>query len=237
MKNHKLSAQEKKQDRKLAIVGLFFVLLIGALSLALWPYFSKLSDPVYQEPLRAWINKLGFAGWLAVLGVQMLQIIIAFVPGEPVEILAGVLYGSFGGLLTCLLGIVLSSSLVFFTARKFGHSLVSKIFGRDKLEEFSFINNTEKVEITTFVLFLIPGTPKDMLTYIAGITKIKPSQFLLISTFARIPSVITSTLMGDTLSRGNWALTIVIFLITAAIGLVGILYKSKIIGRLKKNKS
>ena len=136
---------------------MFVVLLIGALILALWPYFSKLSEPVYQEPWRAWINKLGFAGWLAVLGVQMLQIIIAFVPGEPVEILAGVLYGSFGGLLTCLFWIVLSSSLVFFTARKFGHSLISKIFGRDKLEELSFINNTEKEEIYVKSIFKNPA--------------------------------------------------------------------------------
>ena len=110
-----------------------------------------------------------------------------------------------------------------------------RIFGQKKVDEFKFLNNTKKVETVTFILFLIPGTPKDMLTYLAGISKIKPSRFLLLSTFARIPSIITSTLMGATMSRGNWITAALVFLLTLAIGLVGLFYKQKIMEHLHRS--
>ena len=106
--------------------------------------------------------------------------------------------------------------------------------GKEKLDEFKFFNSAEKAEVVTFILFLIPGTPKDMLTYLAGISRIKPASFLFLSTFARIPSVVTSTLMGSTMSSGNWEMTVLIFLLTAAIGLVGILYKDRILHHLRR---
>nr|WP_303841632.1 VTT domain-containing protein [Anaerotruncus colihominis] len=148
---------------------------------------------------------------------------------------SGVLYGAWGGLATCLLGVVLASSAIFFTTRRFGQRLVVRIFGQKKVDEFKFLNNAQKVETVTFILFLIPGTPKDMLTYLAGISKIKPSRFLLLSTFARIPSIITSTLMGATMSRGNWITAALVFLLTLAIGLVGLLYKQKIMDHLHRS--
>ena len=66
----------------------------------------------------------------------------------------------------------LASSTIFFSVRRFGYKLIRRLFGEDKLKEFDFLSNTEKVEAVTFVLFLIPGTPKDMLTYLAGVSRI-----------------------------------------------------------------
>ena len=91
MKN--LTPEEKKQYRKLIAAAVGFVLVIGILSLLCMPLIRRLSDPGNQEQLRAWIDSLGFTGWLILLGVQILQIVIAFIPGEPVELLAGALYG------------------------------------------------------------------------------------------------------------------------------------------------
>lgn len=229
----------KKQptsDRKplylLILAGVGLLAVIAALSALCMPLFSKLSDPAVQEQLRAWIDSLGFGGWLIVLGIQILQIVIAFIPGEPVELLAGVLYGPWGGLLTCLFGILISSSCIFLAVRRYGYPFVVRLFGKEKLDEFKFLNDAKKIETVTFILFLIPGTPKDMLTYAAGISRIKAGRFLLISTFARIPSVITSTILGSSVSRGDWTTSVLIFLVIAAIGLFGILYKDKIMARM-----
>lgn len=229
------ASSKKNQIRWLVILILASLILIAALSALCMPFFSKLSDPAFQAQLRIWIDSLGLAGWLVMLGIQMAQIVIALIPGEPVELLAGVIYGAWGGLFTCLLGIVLASAAVFFTVRRFGYPLIERTFGKAKLEQFSFLNNTKKIETLTFILFLIPGTPKDMLTYFAGVSPIKASHFLFLSTFARIPSIITSTLMGATMSQGNWTMTLLIFLLTAIIGLVGILYKNKLMDRLHKH--
>ncbi|MCR2027068.1 TVP38/TMEM64 family protein [Anaerotruncus colihominis] len=230
-----LSPDERKQYVLLCGVVVLFIALTGVITALCMPFFSKLSDPAFQAQFQEWINSLGFGGWLVVLGIQIFQIVVAFIPGEPVELIAGVLYGAWGGLATCLLGVVLASSAIFFTTRRFGQRLVVRIFGQKKVDEFKFLNNAQKVETVTFILFLIPGTPKDMLTYLAGISKIKPSRFLLLSTFARIPSIITSTLMGATMSRGNWITAALVFLFTLAIGLVGLLYKQKIMDHLHRS--
>lgn len=231
----KPSAQRKPILRFVLLVAAV-LLLIGALSLLCLPLFRRISDPAVQEQLARWIESLGFGGWLLMLGIQMLQIVVAFIPGEPVELLMGVLYGTWGGLFTCLLGIAIASAAVFFTVRRFGRPLVERIFGKEKLDEFRFFNDVKKMEAVTFLLFLLPGTPKDMLTYIAGISRIKPAQFLLIATFARIPSVITSAMMGASVSRGNWTVAVVTFLATAVLGLFGILYKNKFMARLHRSK-
>ncbi len=217
----------------IAVTVLFFILLVAITAVSM-PLINRLSDPATQQKLQLLVNSMGIWGFFLVLGIQIIQVIIAFIPGEPVELLAGVLFGAWGGLFLCLLGIVLASSSIFFTVRQFGYPLVLRLFGKERVRDFKFLNNTERVEIVTFILFLIPGTPKDMLTYLAGISGIKPSRFLLLSAFARIPSIITSTTMGATMSRGNWKMTLFIFLLTAGTGLIGILYKEKIISHLHR---
>ena len=171
---------------------------------------------------------MGVGGWLVVFGIQALQIVIAFIPGEPIEIIAGILYGTWGGLLLCLSGCVVASTLVFSISKKCGTSLLYKMFGKNKVDNFAFLKNKKRVETVSFILFLIPGTPKDMLTYVAGVSNLKLSRFLLISTFARIPSVVSSTLIGSSMRQGDWGITITIFIITAIIGILGIRFNDKI---------
>ncbi len=233
----RLSPQEKKQCAKLGLLIIGVALVIGALTLLCMPFFEKIGEPEFQQRFQEWVYSLGWKGCLVLLGIQVFQIVVAFIPGEPVELLAGILYGAWGGLAICLIGILLASTAVFFAVRKLGYPVVVRIFGKEKLDEFKFFNSAEKAEVVTFILFLIPGTPKDMLTYLAGISRIKPSSFLFLSTFARVPSVITSTVMGSTMSSGNWGMTVLVFLLTAAIGLVGILYKDKILHHLRRGKN
>lgn len=230
----KETENKKKQTRKLIIVLIVFFALIVLITAISMPIFSRLSDPAVQQELQSLVQSMKYGGFLIILGIQIIQVIIAFIPGEPVELLSGVLFGAWGGLLLCLAGIVIASSAVFFTVRRFGYPLVVRLFGKDRLKDFRFLNSSEKVEVVTFILFLIPGTPKDMLTYLAGVSSIKPSRFLLLSTFARIPSIITSTTMGATMSCGNWKMTLLVFLLTAVTGLIGILYKDKVISHLHR---
>ena len=89
------------------------------------------------------------------------------------------------------------------------------------------------METVVFVVFLIPATPKDMLTYFAGVAKIPVWKFVLLTTFARFPSVISSTMLGSSAIEGNWSASLVIFIATALIGVLGIVFKDRIIDKLK----
>lgn len=214
-----------------AVTGRFLVFVIAMLLLTALitmiavPWGNRLKDPVIQEQLKEWIDTQGVWGWFVLLGIQILQVIIAFIPGEPVEILAGVLFGAWGGLLLCMIGSVIASVVVFSITRTFGLPLLYRLFGWEKVERFAFFRDSQKVERAAFLLFLIPGTPKDLLTYVAGASKIRMSRFLLITTFARIPSILTGTIAGDTL-LDNWRLSAAIFLLTGLIGFAGMCCKT-----------
>lgn len=228
-----MKKDDKPTKRLIVLIAVFFSLMI-ALSLISLPYINLLSEPETQQTFKEWVTSFGIGGWLLVLCIQIIQIVIAFIPGEPVEILAGVLYGGFGGLFLCLLGCIIASSAIFMLSKRFGAPLVLKLFGKSKLDEFAFLKDAKKLETIVFILFLIPGTPKDMLTYVVGTSPMKLTQFLTISTFARIPSIISSTFIGSTIRQGEWATAILIFALTAILGVVGIKYQEKMMAFCKR---
>ena len=216
---------DKKKLKSIIVFGCFLILFI-TLTVILWPFISSLSTDVGRENLKEKIDSLGVAGWFLMLGIQVLQIIVAFLPGEPIEIVMGVFYGSIGGLFTCLLGILLGSILVYLLSKYIGKPFVKLFIDVDDLEKYKFLKNTKKIELTIFILFFIPGTPKDALTYLAPFVPIKPKKFFVISTIARIPSVITSTILGDQIIKGNYLIAIIVFVITAIISIGGILFNN-----------
>lgn len=212
------------------IASCAFVALVIITLLIMLPYIEKLSNPEYQNQFKNWVESIGIIGWLIVLGIQILQIVIAFIPGEPIEILAGIIYGTFGGLFVCLVGVSFASTITFTLSKKFGKPLLNKFFGKEKVKVWRWIQDNKKIETVTFVLFFIPGTPKDMLTYVVGLSNIRLSKFIIISSFARIPSMLSSAMVGSTMRKGQWEISITVFVLTGVIGLIGILYKDKLVG-------
>lgn len=215
---------------------IIFVLLLAALTLIFWPYVKELGTDEGRSEFKAWVDGLGFGGWLVSLGIQLLQIFVAFIPGEPVELLLGYLWGPWLGLLTCLIGIFIGTLAIFLLVRRFGMPFVRKIVGDDDLTKYKFLSNKNKLELTVFVLFFIPGTPKDALTYIAPIAPISPVKYLLIATFARIPSIITSTILGDSIAEGDYLIAIVVFTITAVISVTGIIIGNRFVKKKQNNE-
>ena len=106
-----------------------------------------------------------------------------------------------------------------------------EILKEKDFNEVKFLKNEKRVEELVFIFYFIPGTPKDIITYLAPYTKIKPLKFFLISTFARIPSIITSTWAGSSISKNNWGLTIGVFLGTFLIALLGLFIRQKIFNK------
>lgn len=227
----------KKNSKVPAIILAIIILaaIIG-ITVAFIPFFRKLATPAYQAEFTEWVTSLGIAGWLLVFGIQVVQIIIAILPGEPVELIAGALYGTWGGLFICLAGCILASSIAFLISRRFGTKLLYKLFGKEKVDGFAFLRNTGRIEMITFVLFFVPGTPKDMLTYVAGVSPIKLTRFLAIATLARIPSILTSTFAGATMRQGKWQVSLIVFAVTALIGIIGIKYHERIMDWVKSKK-
>jgi uncharacterized membrane protein YdjX (TVP38/TMEM64 family) len=222
---------------------IFFALLLAVSILAcvlFWPFIARLRFPEYRARVGEWIDKLGPRGALVLLGIQVTQIIVAVIPGGPLEILAGAAYGALGGYGICVLGCLISTAVIFLMVRKFGAPLVIRFFGSRLKGRYAFLrpggllSDTKKFSLALFLLFLIPGVPKDILTYVASLRDIKLSRFLLISCTARSPAILMSTMLGSSMLQGNWVAIAALFAAIAGAGVVGVLYGDKIVDKLQQ---
>ena len=161
-------------------------------------FIRQISSP---EEFRSYIESLGWKGRFVFLGLQCLQIVVAFIPGEIIEVGAGYAFGPLEGTFLCMAGAALASSFVFALTKKWGAKLVEMFVSREKINELRLINSERKLNRVIFILFFVPGTPKDLFTYFAGLTRIKLHEFLVISILARIPSVVSSTIGGISSAR------------------------------------
>lgn len=233
-KKLKQTLTEKQRKIIAALCFLAFILFSAFVSWYIGvPLIKFASNP---EQFRLWVSRHGFLGKIAFIGMVAFQVLIAFVPGEPLEIVAGYAFGAIEGTVLCVIGITIGSLLVFLLVRKFGVKLVEVFFSREKINSLRFLKNKKSRNIITFLVFFLPGTPKDLITYFVGLTNIKMANFLLLASFARLPSVITSTVGGDALGLGNYTFAVIVFLVAIVLSLIGYLIYTAIGKKRAKNR-
>ena len=205
----------------------FLILLLAtvlALVLIGWqvgkPILRLAADP---EAFRQWIAQRQAGGLLLYGGMVFFQVLFAVIPGEPLEIAGGYAFGALWGTVACLTAATLGSVVVFALVRRFGTRLVEVFFPKEKLHHLRFLQSSPRRTFLFFLIFMIPGTPKDLLCYFAGLTDMKFLPFLLICSLGRLPSLVTSTVGGDALGTESYILAAVVFAITLLISGAGLL--------------
>lgn len=211
-----------------------FILVLVLLSVYFFPFVISLTKEENRVILQNKIDSWGFWGYFAAVGIQVLQVVVAVLPGEPIEIILGFMYGPFWGTIICLIGIVIGSLIIYVLAKVVGKPFLSLFMDIDKIDQYRFLNTKTKKDSLVFFLFLIPGTPKDALTYFVPFIKMNPFRFILISLLARIPSILTSTLSGSSISKGRFTEAILIFIATFVVAVIGYLSYQKVISHHQK---
>lgn len=213
-------SQYKRKRKWLAGISIAVVML---LVVCVTLFVSRWLRSFSQEDFREYVRSFGALGPVVMLGLQILQVFIALIPGEIVESAAGFVLGPWLGTAVCYLGICIASTLIFTLTRRYGVRLVEVFIAREKINELRFLNTEQKRNALIFLLFFIPGTPKDLLTYFVGLTDIRLKTFLLLSMVARIPSVITSTFGGHLLGEERYIGAVILYGITGVLSLLGML--------------
>lgn len=214
-----MATQNKKKKTGFFVI-LFLLLLFSAAVIYFVgrPLVQYISEP---DKFRAYIADHGIVGRLFFIFMVVFQVVIAVVPGEPFELAAGYAFGIWEGTLLSVIGIALGSLLVFFVVRRFGVPFIEQFFSLEKIESIKFLKNRKNLNLIFFILFFLPGTPKDFLTYVVGLTKMSSKTFAFIVICARFPSVITSAIAGDALVSQNYTLTILVYAVTGLLCLLG----------------
>lgn len=211
----------KDQKRIAVAAGVIFVVVMAALCLLVGvPLVRFVSEP---EKFRVWVDAHGPLGPLAYMGMVILQILVAIIPGEPLEIVGGYAFGALKGTLLCTAAATIGSLLVFWLVRRFGAPLVEVFFPREKLQKLRFLKASPKRDFIFLLVFMLPGTPKDLLCYFAGLTDLKFPLWLLICSLGRLPSIITSTVGGSALGSQRYWFAAIVFAATLAVSGLGLL--------------
>lgn len=211
--------------RRRVLIGLVAAAAVTAL--LCWEYLPGLLAWLADaRAVRAFVSDHAFVSRLAMLGINIVQVLLAFLPGEPVELASGYAFGFWEGTALCLVASGLATSMIYWATRRWGWKLVGLFFDRSLFDRFSWLKSAKRLELIMLIVFLIPGTPKDFLTYFAGLTNMRFLPVVLIATFGRIPSIVTSTIAASAVGSGNWPLvacTLVASAFLLAVG--GLMYR------------
>ena len=208
--------------KKLLTAGAMILFMVLMLIVLIWigkPLLQLADDP---EAFREWIDARGWYGWILFVLMMVIQVFAAVIPGEALEIAAGYAFGALEGSILCLIGEAVGGMLVFLFVRRFGIRAAETFFSLEKLHSLRFLQNPKKRDMLFFLLFLLPGTPKDLLCYFAGLTEINTVTWAFIQIFGRMPSILTSTLGGDALGSEKYWIAAIVLAVTAVISAGGL---------------
>jgi uncharacterized membrane protein YdjX (TVP38/TMEM64 family) len=229
------------QRRKLVVRGIIFVVLVVLLFSfsryipqplrALAPTGEELDDfeGIYakQDKLTEFLQSLGTYSPAVFVLLQAAQVVVAPIPGEVTGVVGGIVYGETGGFLLSMIGLTLGSWVAFELASILGRPFVERFVSQEVLHKFDFLTTNTGATLC-FLLFLIPGFPKDSLCYFFGLSRMKLSTFLIVSTVGRIPGTYWLTIGGLKLRNQEYRELVAFAVISAVIMLVAYLYRNKI---------
>lgn len=217
-------------------VGVAVFLVIAAIiTVFLWPYVSEFLES--PEKLQSFVSENGVFAVPLYLLLQVLQVVVALIPGEALEIGAGAAFGWFWGLILAEIGVALGTIIIFLVSRKAGRRFIDAVVGGKKLKIFDKLNTHPRRDSVIFLVFLVPALPKDLLTYAAAFFDISMWKFILMTAIARIPSIITSTVAADFLIEGNYLAAALIFVLTGAAAMICFFLSEKIMAKIGVKKS
>lgn len=210
------------------------VMLAGFLALYLTLGRELLSVISDRQVFKAWLDGFSVPANAVFVFIRAFQTVIKIIPAEPLEIGSGYVWGTFGGFFYCMLGTEIGSLIILALTRLFGVRFVNLFVDTNKINEWAFIKDSKRKYLLLFIIYLIPGTPKDIITYFIGLTDTKILPFLVITGIARIPAIISSTYCGSRLIDNNYTLFIVVFALITVVSALGTYFETKYMKKMKE---
>lgn len=188
------------------------------------------------ENLNNFLHSFGYLAWLVYFLLQIFQVVIFVIPGELIQAAGGYMFGTYMGTLLSFGGIAIGSSLLFIVCHKYGRNFVKKFISPELHNKFIRIINSRDKRFIIFVLYLIPGIPKDSLVMICALTDIDLKNFITFSMIGRLPALFLSTYLGANIAEKEYLKAIILSILFAIFLFIVLMFKEKILNKLSKKE-
>lgn len=188
------------------------------------PLLEFVSEP---EAFRVWVQSKGLLGILIFMILNILQVILAIIPGGPFEVGAGYAFGVIPGTILCDIAMSIGGVINFLLVRKFGMKFIELFTTREKIESVKFLKANKKSEMLLFLFFLLPGTPKDLMCYVVGLSNITLSKWVIINLVGRFPAILLSAMGGSALGKQKYEIFVIAIVVLLVLYLIGSYLYSK----------
>ena len=236
VENIKRAEKENKSRVIISTVKiLLLILIVVGIPIYIWFFHGDWIKSIENiDDVVAFLEKYETQSIFVYIGLQIVQIVISIIPGQVFQMAAGYIYGFWPALLFAMTGALLGTTLSFMLAKALGRDFLHIFFGEEKMSYYIERLNSKKMYAIVFFLYLIPGIPKDMVSYAAGVSEIKFKPFIIISALGRLPGMIGCLLMGDMMMEENYTGAVIIGVFAVITFALCIIFRKKIHGLLDK---
>ena len=220
---------KEREKLKTILKAVAFLVIVVLIPLILFlthrEFFAQIES---IEHVEQFIKGYGHMSGLVYIVFQIFQVVISVIPGEIFQVAAGYLFGPFWGIIYALIGCTLGEAIAFGLARVLGRGFVRLFMSEEQFEKYSSRLNSNKGYTLCFILYLIPGIPKDILCYVAGASEIRFLPFLIISMVGRLPGLVGSIVMGTLVDSGQYTIAIIILVLACIACVLGFIFRDKL---------
>src|SRR5512139_3645572 len=217
-----------KLDRQSVLQLLLIGMLLTAGTYLLYS-FGLIDLFLDRQRMTAFIHEHRAYAALVFIGLQAIQVVAAPVPGEVTGYVGGYFFGNFWGIVFSTIGLTIGSWIAFLIARTLGHHIVEVVVNPEVIKRYDYVMK-HKGLFLAFVMFLIPGFPKDILCYLLGLGHMAQRDFLLISTTGRLLGTTLLTVGGTYFRDQRYGAFFTVVGIGIAAILVVMIYRERIEG-------
>lgn len=252
MENDKYSEQNdngKKSEKKkrtnmsrpkkiMSIIQLLVLLgIVAGIPAAIYFFNPGLLDNFSSvEKFESWISEYTGIGIIVYIACQVVQIVLSVLPGQVIQIAGGYIFGFPVTLLISIAGAAIGTTITFFLAKLLGKNAIMLICGEERFRKYTDLMNTKRARVVIFLLYLIPGLPKDIVAYAAGVSNIRIFEFLLLSVIGRTPAMMVSIVFGVMLRTDNYFSAVLIAAVMVIIVMICLIKRKSIMSFIEKKE-
>ena len=218
--NHEASSDKHKKILALSKLILLVIIVAGIPAFLYLKYGADLFSKDSAERVVDYLKTNSSTAALLIIGIQIIQVIVCFLPGQPVQFAASYMFGVARGFALSITGAVIGTVISFYLAKLLGNDAVNLFFGEEKVRDYKKKLDSGRGLLLAFLIYLIPGIPKDLVSYVAGISDMRFRPFLLVATVGRMPGMLGSLMLGHFFGRQDYRAMIIIAGVVAVILLI-----------------